>query len=304
MSHRTNPSPASSISRRRFAAASALAAVGAAFGQQQASPKWFQISLAEWSVHKAIRSGQLKNLDFPKLAREKFGIEGLEFVNTLWESPTQGYLQRLKRNMAATNTKCVLIMCDDEGFMGHSVQADRMKAARNHYKWLDYTAELGGHSIRVNMYPDKQPKTPEEITNYLNCCAESFTDLAGYARKLNLNVIIENHGGLTSDPDILVRLMKLVNLPNFGLLPDFGNFYGAIDRYDAIAKMMPWAKGVSFKCFEFGPDGNETKMDLARLMKIVKDAGYKGWVGIEFEGEKTPEYEGIAQAKAFLDRTA
>jgi hypothetical protein len=124
----------------------------------QSGSKWFKISLAEWSVHRAIRSGQLKNIDFPKLAREKFGIEGLEFVNTLWESPTQGYLQRLKRNMQSTATRCVLIMCDDEGMMGHPNKADRMKASKNHYKWLDYTAELGGHAIRVNMQTTGTPK--------------------------------------------------------------------------------------------------------------------------------------------------
>jgi len=114
--------------------------------------------------------------------------------------------------------------------------------------------------------------------------------------------MIENHGGLSSDPDILVRLMKLAPARNFGLLPDFGNFYGATDRYDAVKKMMPYAKGVSFKCWDFGPDGKETKMDMARLMNIVKDAGFKGWVGIEYEGERLPEYEGVSAAKTWLDR--
>lgn len=279
----------------------ACASSAAVYAQDQ---KWFKISLAEWSVHKAIQGGKMKNLEFPKLAREKYGIEGLEFVNTLWEAPTQGYLRRLKRNMQSTSTKCVLIMCDDEGLMGHSVKAERMKASKNHYKWIDYTAELGGHAIRTNMYPDNQPKTDAEITEYLKCCADSFADLCAYAKTLGINVIIENHGGLSSDPDILVRLMKQVNLPNFGLLPDFGNFYGKTDRYEAVAKMMPWAKGVSFKCWEFGPDGKETKLDMDRLMKIVKDAGYRGYVGIEYEGEKTPELEGIAGAKKFLDTVA
>ena len=291
------------MNRRQFASSLFAAAAASAFGQQQ-QQKWFKISIAEWSVHKAIQSGQLKNIDFPKFAREKYGIEGLEFVNGLWEVPTQGYVRRLKRNMESTCTKCVLIMCDDEGFMGHSVKAERMKAAKNHYKWVDITAELGGHSIRTNMYPDKTPKTPQEIDEYLKACSESFAELCAYGKSAGINIIIENHGGLSSDPDILVRLMKMVNLPNFGLLPDFGNFYGKTDRYEAVAKMMPYAKGVSFKCWEFGADGKETKMDMDRLMKIVKDAGYKGYVGIEFEGEKTPEFEGIAQAKKFLDKVA
>jgi sugar phosphate isomerase/epimerase len=285
------------VTRRNFALSS-LAFLGGAAAQQK---KWFQISLAEWSIHKAVRSGQVKNLDFPKLAREKFGIEGLEFVNTLWEVPTQGYVRRLMRNMQSTGTKAVLIMCDDEGLMGHTQKADRLKAAKNHYKWVDIAAEIGAHSIRTNMYPDKEPKTDPEITDYLNRCVESFSDLCAYGKKANINIIIENHGGLSSDPDILIRLMKQVNLPNFGVLPDFGNFYGKIDRYDAVKKLMPYAKGVSFKCYEFGPDGKETKIDMDRMMSIVKAAGYQGWVGIEFEGEKTPEFEGIAQAKKYLD---
>ena len=126
--------------------------------------------------------------------------------------------------------------------------------------------------------------------------------LCDYAKGHGLNVIIENRGGLSSNADILVRLMKMVNLPNFGVLPDFGNFDDHQDRYEAIAKMMPYAKGVSFKCFDFGPDVKDTVIDLDRLMKIVLDAGYHNWVGIEYEGERMPEMDGIAGGKKFLDK--
>jgi sugar phosphate isomerase/epimerase len=268
---------------------------------QGASSKW-PISLAEWSLHKAIQTRMMTNLDFPRVARDQFGIEGLEFVNQLWAAPTQGYISRLKRNMSETGTKGVLIMCDDEGSMGHSDRALRMRAAENHFKWADAAAELGCHSIRVNMYGEKQRYAPDEVEGFLNCCAESFTKLCDYAKGRNLNVIIENHGGLSSDPEVLVRLIKKVNLPNFGLLPDFGNFPEGADKYGAVEKMMPYAKGVSFKCFNFGADGNDTVIDMNRMMKIVADAGYKKWVGIEFEGEKMSEFEGIQAAKRFLDR--
>jgi sugar phosphate isomerase/epimerase len=268
---------------------------------QGASSKW-PISLAEWSLHKAIQTRMMTNLDFPRVARDQFGIEGLEFVNQLWAAPTQGYISRLKRNMSETGTKGVLIMCDDEGSMGHSDRALRMRAAENHFKWADAAAELGCHSIRVNMYGEKQRYAPDEVEGFLNCCAESFTKLCDYAKGRNLNVIIENHGGLSSDPEVLVRLMKKVNLPNFGLLPDFGNFPEGADKYGAVEKMMPYAKGVSFKCFNFGADGNDTVIDMNRMMKIVADAGYKKWVGIEFEGEKMSEFEGIQAAKRFLER--
>ena len=211
---------------------------------QTPQPK-FKISLAQWSLHKAIGSRLMSNLDFPRIAREQFGIEGLEFVNALWGSPTQDYVRQLKQRMNQTGTKGVLIMCDGEGMMGHSDKAQRMRAAENHFKWVDIAAELGCTSIRCNMAGDGKPATPEQIGAFLECCAESFAHLSNYAKPRSINVIIENHGGVSSLPDVLVRLMKMVNLPNFGLLPDFGNFY-EVDRYDGVQKMMPYAKGVSF----------------------------------------------------------
>jgi sugar phosphate isomerase/epimerase len=152
------------------------------------------------------------------------------------------------------------------------------------------------------MYPDKQPTTPAEIDAYIGCCAESFTRLCGYAKASGLNVIIENHGGISSDPDVVVRLMKTVNLPNFGTLPDFGNFPKTIDRYEAVAKLMPYAKGVSFKCWDFDANDRETVIDMDKMMKIVLDAGYHNWVGIEYEGTRMPEFDGIAAGKRLLDR--
>ena len=270
----------------------------------RAADKRFRISLAEWSLHRAISSRLITNLEFPRIAREQFGIEGLEFVNGLWEAPTQDYLRRLKGNMQKTGTQGVLIMCDGEGLMGHSDKAARMKAARNHYKWVDIAAELGCHSIRTNMYPDRQPNTPAEIDAFIGYCADSFANLCGYAKSHNINVIIENHGGVSSNPDVVIRLMKKVNLPNFGTLPDFGNFPKEIERYEAVAKLMAFAKGASFKCYDFGPDGNETTIDMHRMMKTVLDAGYHGWVGIEYEGSRLTEFEGVQAAKRFLDRLA
>jgi sugar phosphate isomerase/epimerase len=152
------------------------------------------------------------------------------------------------------------------------------------------------------MHPDKQPTTPAEIDAYIGYCADSFTRLCEYAKPRELNVIIENHGGVSSDPDVVVRLMKAVNLPNFGTLPDFGNFPKTVDRYEAVGKLMPYAKGVSFKCWDFGPDGRETIIDMDKMMKVVLDSGYHNWVGVEYEGERMTEFEGIAAGKRVLDR--
>jgi len=269
--------------------------------QLKAQDKKFKISLAQWSLHKAIQSRLITNLDFPRITREHFGIEGLEYVNQLWQAPISDYVRRLKNEQNKTGTKCVLIMCDGEGFMGHPEKAVRMAASANHYKWVDITAELGGHAIRTNMYPGPtQPKTPGEIDDFVGRCAESFADLCAYAKKANINVIIENHGGVSSVAEVVVKLMKQVNLPNFGTLPDFGNFPPEADKYGAVTKLMPFAKGVSLKCHDFDASGRETQIDLDRMMGIVDAAGYKGYVGIEYEGSRMTEFEGIQAAKRFL----
>ncbi|MBN9662811.1 MAG: sugar phosphate isomerase/epimerase [Acidobacteria bacterium] len=265
------------------------------------APGRFKVSLAEWSIHKAIQQGKLTNLDFPRIAKEN-NCEGLEFVNTLWGSPTAGYIARLKRRMSDTGTKPVLIMVDDEGMMGHSDKAQRMKAVKNHHKWVDAAAEVGCHSIRTNMYPEKQPTTPAEIEAFLGYCAESFSALCGYARTANINIIIENHGGISSNPDVVLSLMKKVSQPNFGTLPDFGNFPKEIDRYDAVTKLMTYAKGASFKCHFDGPNGTEELYDIPKMLKIVEASKYSGYIGIEFEGSKLDELEGIKLGrKALLD---
>ncbi len=292
------------MNRRHFLAAPAAAAfLAPAQIPALAQTKKFKISVAQWSIHKAIQSKMITNLDFPRIAREQFGIEGLEFVNQLWEAPTESYVSRLKRNMNETGTKCVLIMCDGEGFMGATDKAERLRSADNHRKWVDITAELGGHSIRTNMYPgQKQPATPAEIDAFIGNCAESFARLCEYAKGRNINVIIENHGGVSSNPDVVVALMKKAGLANLGTLPDFGNFPKEIDKYDAVQKLMPYAKGVSMKCMDFTPAADETTIDMARMMKIVAAAGYTGWVGIEYEGRRLTEFEGVQAAKRCLEK--
>ncbi len=282
---------------RRHLLSSFLAAPLAGFAAP--APGRFKVSLAEWSIHKAIQQGKLTNLDFPRIAKEN-NCEGLEFVNTLWGSPTAGYIARLKRRMSDTGTKPVLIMVDDEGMMGHSDKAQRMKAVKNHHKWVDAAAEVGCHSIRTNMYPEKQPTTPAEIEAFLGYCAESFTALCGYAKTAGINIIIENHGGISSNPDVVLSLMKKVSLPNFGTLPDFGNFPKEIDRYDAVTKLMTYAKGASFKCHFDGPNNTEEVYDIPKMLKIVEASKYSGYIGIEFEGSKLDELEGIKLGRKAL----
>jgi sugar phosphate isomerase/epimerase len=261
----------------------------------------FKISLAEWSLHRSLFSKKIDNLDFPKIAREQYGIEGVEFVNQFFKDRAHdsAYLKDLKARANDVGVTCVLIMIDGEGDMSAPGKEDRNQAVENHKKWVDAAAALGCHSIRINTGEHYSPTD-------VGAVAESCHALTEYGAAHKIGVICENHGGPSSNPDAMIALMKAVNHPNFGTLPDFGNFpKGAdgqytIDVYDAIARMMPYAKGVSAKSYDFDEKGNETSLDYAKIMKIVTSAGYHNWVGIEYEGGRLSEREGIKATKKLL----
>jgi L-ribulose-5-phosphate 3-epimerase len=257
----------------------------------------FKISLAEWSVHRRHFDGKLNLIDFPKVAREEFGIGAIELVNVFFPSPTYNFLHDLMRRAADNDVKILLIMCDAEGDMAHTNEKERLQAVLNHHKWVDIAAVLGCHSIRCN---SGQGKAGDEEA--IKRCADSFARLVEYGAKSKINVIIENHGGLSSHPESLIKVMKAVNSPYFGTLPDFGNFPKEVDKYDAVRQMMPYAKAVSAKCYDFDEEGNETTIDFRKMMKIVTDAGYSGHLGIEYEGNRLSEPEGILAAKKLLER--
>jgi L-ribulose-5-phosphate 3-epimerase len=262
----------------------------------------FKISLAEWSLHKALFKKEIDNLDFPKIAKETYGISGVEFVNQFFKDKANNsaYLSDLKKRADDVGVTCVLIMIDGEGDLSTSDSTRAAIAIDNHKKWVDAAAALGCHSIRVNTGNGYGPDKVEPAAT--NCRA-----LAEFGAKSKINVICENHGGPSSDPDALLALIKAVGNDRFGTLPDFGNFPNKehkyeIDVYQAIARMMPSAKGVSAKCYDFDENGNEKYLDFARILKIVTDAGYHNWVGIEYEGSRLSEPEGIVAAKKLLDR--
>jgi sugar phosphate isomerase/epimerase len=263
---------------------------------KEKKPMKFQISMAAWSVHRAFYENGMKMIEQPAFCKSA-GIHGLEMVNSFFPSPQYEYLKELMKTAEDNEVKLLLIMCDGEGDMAHTDKKERMLAAKNHHKWVDAAQVLGCHSIRCNS-GSGQPGDAEAVKR----AAESFSELADYGAQAGLNVVIENHGGLSSHPDDLLSLMKTVNKPNFGTLPDFGNFPDDVDRYDAVKRMMPYAKAVSAKCHEFGPDGNDTKTDYNKMIKIVLDAGYNKWIGIEYEGKGLPEKEGVLACKALLER--
>ena len=258
-----------------------------------AKPPPFKISLAEWSLHKALFEKKLDHLDFPKAARQDYGIEAIELVNQFFKN--KAYLADFKQRAEGEGVKILLIMCDDEGHLGDADETKRLQAVENHYQWAEAAKFFGCHSIRVNAY---STGTPDEQRDR---AADGLRRLAEFGEPLGLNVIVENHGGNSSRGDWLTSVIKQVNRPNCGILPDFGNFQD-YDRYQAVAEMMPFAKAVSAKTNDFDAQGNCVETDYHRMLKIVLAAGYHGYLGIEYEGEKLSEPEGIRATKKLLEK--
>jgi sugar phosphate isomerase/epimerase len=291
-------------SRRSFLAASAaaLAAAQAPVTFAASSAAKFEISLAEWSLHRTIFGGKLDNRDFAATAKKEFGIEAIEYVNQFFKDKAKdaAYLAELKKRAGDIGVRTLLIMIDGEGNLGDPDENRRRQAVENHYKWVEAAKALDCHSIRVNAgsagtYEEQQQRA-----------ADGLRRLSEFAATHKLNVIVENHGGLSSNGAWLAGVMKAVNLPNCGTLPDFGNFrIGGdewYDRYKGVEELMPFAKAVSAKSHDFDAEGNETKTDYLRMMKIVLATGYSGFVGIEYEGGKLDEFAGIRATKALLEK--
>ncbi|HEX5104264.1 MAG TPA: sugar phosphate isomerase/epimerase family protein [Pirellulaceae bacterium] len=300
---------ASFPSRREFLATSAglaaagLLARGALAAESASAP--FKISLAQWSLHKTIFGGQLDNRDFARAAKEDYGIEAIEYVNQFWKDKAKdaAYVAELKKRAEDLGVKTLLIMCDGEGALGDSDDKKRTQAVENHYKWVEAAKELGCHSIRVNAQSNKM--LPYEEQQKL--AADGLRRLSEFAAPHGLNVIVENHGGLSSNGQWLAGVMKLVDRKNCGTLPDFGNFNlgdgKEYDRYLGVDELMPFAKAVSAKSHDFDAEGNETHTDYVKMLEIVvKKHDYHGYCGIEYEGSKLSEPEGILATKKLLER--
>ena len=299
------------INRREFAKQASLAvgAMGAAVsvGCQSlaggGSNSLYAISLAQWSLNRQFFGGKLNALDFAKVTKEEFDLDAIEYVNQFFKDKAndEAYLGQLKSRAADHGVKSLLIMVDGEGSLGHGDTAERNKAVQNHHKWANAAQFLGCHSIRVNAATTGNGSFEEKQ----KLAADGLRSLSEYGAKLGLNVIVENHGGLSSNGAWLAGVMKIVDLPNCGTLPDFGNFNigdgKMYDRYQGVTELMPFAKAVSAKSHEFDDKGDEVRTDYRRMMNIVLAAGYHGYVGIEYEGSKVDAYTGIKKTKQLLE---
>jgi sugar phosphate isomerase/epimerase len=270
---------------------------------------FFEISLAEWSFHKALHAGKMTNLDFPVIAKQQYGINVVEYVNQFFKDKAKdtNYLNEILKRCKDNGVRNHLIMCDGEGNLGDTDSAKRTQAVENHYKWVEAAKYLGCRTIRVNAAGNG---SAEEVQK---AAIDGLSRLAEYAAKENINVIVENHGGYSSNALWLTTVMKSVNQRNLGVLPDFNNFClkreGAncteeYDRYKGVTEMMPFAKGASAKTIDFDENGNCIETDYYKMLKIIKDSGFHGYIGIEYEGEKLSEEEGVRKTKALLEKVA
>ncbi len=293
------------------------AATDEAQGEMDVAEPFFKLSLAQWSVHRMIWDGELDPYDFASKAAE-WGFSGLEYVSQLYDKELKesNYSAEAmaafvdKSNAAAEKhgLENVLIMIDGQGDLATSDAAERKNAVENHYKWVDAARAMGCHAIRVNLSGSTEPET------WVANSVDGLTQLATYAADKGINILVENHGGLSSNGAMLARVMSEVNMDNCGTLPDFGNFCirrndpadyssGCAEMYDiyqGVRELMPFAKAVSAKSHNFDQEGNETEIDYTRMLQIVKDAGYQGYIGVEYEGNELGEKEGIMATKALM----
>jgi sugar phosphate isomerase/epimerase len=298
--------------RRTFlktASALTVAAVLPTWAEATTVKPFFEISLAEWSLHKALFAKKMTNLDFPGIARKEFGISIVEYVNQFFKDKAldKAYLEELLIRCRDNGVSNHLIMIDGEGPLADTDATRRNQAVENHKKWIECAKTLGCKTIRVNAQGNG---SPEEVAK---AAVEGISKLGEVGKASGINVIVENHGGITSNGAWLAGVIKQVGMKNVGTLPDFGNFCikrvpgqfaceESYDRYKGVQELVPYAKGLSAKTYDFDEQGNCVETDYVKIMKIVKDAKFKGIIGIEYEGDKVDEYTGIRKTKELLEK--
>ena len=297
--------PLFSLSRRHWLAAALSGGMGWLLDQPLLVSSWadespkalYKISCTEYSLHRMLAAGKLNNLNFAPFVAKEFGLNAVEYWNAPFKNKAEDrtYLREMRSRADGAGVRGTVILVDGEGHLGDPNAALRSKAVDRHKKWIRCAKELGCHSIRVNAHSEG---TYDE---QLALAADGLGQLSEFAAPSGINVLVENHGGLSSNGSWLAAVMRRVDLANCGTLPDFGNF-GSYDRYRGVRELMPFAKCVSAKSHRFDAPGNETGTDYMRMMQIVIEAGYHGYVGIEYEGSRLDEVAGVRATQRLLER--
>ena len=281
----------------------------------------YKLSLAQWSVHTLIFEGELSPLDFAFFVKDQ-GFEGAEYVSQLYTTEGKDFNEKkenvyrlgkeLKKRSDSAGIRNVLIMIDQEGNLASSDLIEQDSAILRHKLWVDIAKDMGCHSVRVNLFGSE-----DDSLQWIKNSIDGLTKLSAYAKRKNINVLVENHGGFSSDAGLLEKVIQGVSLDNCGTLPDFGNFclereggkrWGTpclreYDKYLGVKQLMPYAKAVSVKSIEFDENRNETTIDYKKMLKIVKESGYTGFLGVEWESDTRPPEEGIRLTKELIERS-
>lgn len=292
------------MNRRQFLELSAVLAGATALscnsGWLLADPKPGRpsISLAQWSLHRTLRSGQLSTLNFPAATKEWFGLQAVEYVNQFFadKAGDQHFLAQLKLRADDVGVRNLLIMIDGEGDLAATDTKLQQQAIENHYPWVEAANALGCHSIRVSIGDSATEKEAAKQAGVIG-----LNKLAEFAHDFNIQIIVENHMGHSMDAHWLAAILQQSGRADVGSLPDFGNFKG--DLYQGTELLMPFAKGISAKTFDFDAQGQESSMDYHRLLRIIYQAGFQGYIGIEYEGEDPDEVAGIRRSQRLLENT-
>ena len=296
------------VERRRFLQTSAAVAAGMALARPESlrliaaeptSP--FKLSVGEWTFVRPLFGKTMKHFDVAKVIKQQCGIDGIEYSAQFFMDKPEDvkYLDELKKHAMDEGVTPVLITVDRPGKLGDPDEKKRTEAVEDHQKWVTAGKHLGCPTIRVNAHSDESLPPDEQA----KLVADGLRRLVEFGAKHDINVIVENHGGISGDAAWLTKVVKLVDLPHCGTLPDFGNFprEEGVDRYRGVEEMMPFAKGVSAKSYAFDEQGNETTIDYHKMLKIVYDAGFRGYIGIEYEGDKMSEVEGTLATKRLIE---
>jgi sugar phosphate isomerase/epimerase len=302
------------MKRRDFIKSSALGAAALASAQLWSvnpSSKKLKISLAQWSLHRAFNKKKLDPVDFASIAKNTYNINAVEYVNGFYtdHSRDERFWMEMRNRASGDGVKSLLMMVDDEGDLGITDDKSRRTSVENHFKWVNAASILGCHTVRVNAFGEA------DRSAYRAAIVDGMGQLAEYAAQSNLNIVIENHGLFSSDASLIAGIVKEVNMPNFGTFPDFGNWclsakWGTTqgdcnreyDRYQGVQELLPYAKAVSAKSYNFNDKGEDTKIDYYRMLKIVKESKYDGYIGIEYEGEILGEHEGILSTRELMEK--
>lgn len=276
--------------------------------------KELKLSLAQWSIHRALDSGTLNAENFAAIAKNDFGISAIEYVNSFYKdhAADEDFWKKMRGKADSIGVKSLIIMVDEEGDLGNPNAVERKRAVENHYKWVNAASILGCHSIRINAFGEG---SKEEVQAAM---VEALKQLCAYAKNKNINVLIENHGLYSADGKWITEIMQQVNMENVGTLPDFGNWctshkWGSTqpgkecnevyDRYQGVSEILPFARGVSAKSYEFNAQGEETTIDYFKMLKMVQESDFTGYIGVEYEGDPLSEPEGIRATKSLLENT-